>query len=118
MTTPQIANRLVELLRQGEFETIYDELFHPEKVKNIDPQSPHFPEVIGVQAIKEKDEMMMQNIAAIKGMQVGEAITSKDHIALPYQISLDLKDGSSMELDEIIVYQVEEGKIILERFFY
>lgn len=118
MTTKQIAEKLTSLLKEGKFDEVYDTLFDQEKVKHIEPQSPYFPDIKGVKAIKEKDEIMRGNIAEFHSMEVGEAITSKDFIALPYKASFTLKDGNKTELDEIILYQVENGKIILEQFFY
>lgn len=118
MTTTQIAERLVELLKQGQFETIYDELFDAEKVRHIEPQSPHFPEVVGVKAIKEKDAIMTANIASFGGLEVGSPAIASNHFAVPYRASFTLKDGNAVTLDEIIIYQVENGKIVLEQFFY
>lgn len=118
MTTQAVADQLVNLLREGKFEAIYDQLFDKEKVRHIEPQSPYFPDLTGVKAIKEKDAQMGANIESVQSMEVGDAIVSKDHIALTYRISLALKDGSTMSLDEIIVYKVENGKIVLEQFFY
>ena len=118
MNTEQIAEKLTSLLREGKFEEVYDTLFDQEKIKHIEPQSPYFADLTGVKAIKEKDETMQGNIAEFHSMEVGDAITSKDFIALPYKASFTMKDGNKVELDEIIVYQVENGKIILEQFFY
>ena len=118
MSIQTIGNRLVTLLREGKFESIYDELFDAERVRHIEPQSPHFPEVVGVTAIKAKDAAMSEGIAGVNSMTVGDPIFSKDYFAIPYQISLALKDGQEMQLDEIILYQVENGKIVLEQFFY
>ncbi|MDC7998388.1 SnoaL-like domain-containing protein [Gilvibacter sediminis] len=118
MTNQEIANRLGALLREGKFEEIYDTLFDQEKVKHIEPQSTYFSNLTGVKAIKEKDEVMKGNIAEFHSIKVGEAITSKDFIALPYKASFTMKDGNKVALDEIIIYQVENGKIILEQFFY
>ena len=118
MTTQEIENQLVKLLRQGKFEEIYDKLFDTEKVKHIEPQSPHFPELIGVKAIKEKDAIMGGSIESVQSLTVGDPITSANHIAVAYQIAFTLKDGNTGALDEIIIYQVENGKIMLEQFFY
>ena len=118
MTTQQIADRLVALLRAGNFNGVYDELFHPTEVVHDEPQNPHFAHVIGVEAIKAKDEQMQSGIAEFLGMNVGEPAVSRDYFALPYQMKLKLKDGNVLDLDEIIVYQVREGKIVLEKFFY
>ncbi len=118
MSTQEIALQLTSLLREGKFDQVYDSLFDSEKIRHIEPQSEHFSNLTGLAAIKEKDAMMGANIEAVQSLEVGEAIISKNHIALPYKISLKLKDGNVFSLDEIIVYEVENGKIVLEQFFY
>ncbi len=118
MTTNAVAVRLVELLRAGKFEQVYDELFDAERVQHIEPQSEYFAKVVGVPAIKEKDAKMAANIAEFGAMQVGDAIVAGDHFAIPYKMGFTLKDGNAVNLEEIILYQVQEGKIVLEQFFY
>lgn len=118
MTTQQVADRLVDLLRAGNFNAVYDELFHPTEVVHDEPQSPYFAHVVGVEAIKAKDEQMQSGIAEFLGMNVGEPAVSRDYFALPYQMKFKLKDGTVVDLDEIIVYEVRDGKIVLEKFFY
>lgn len=118
MITQQIADRLVALLREGKFNDVYDELFHPTEAVHDEPQSPYFPHVVGVEAIKAKDEQMQAGVAAFLGMNVGEPAVARDYFAIPYQMKLKLKDGNVLDLDEIIVYHVKDGKIVLEKFFY
>ena len=118
MNTQEIAHQLVGHLRAGEFEQIYDQLFDRESVRHLEPQSEHFADLTGVQAIKEKDAMMSANIEAVESLEVGDAIVSQDHIAVPYKISLKMKGDQTFSLDEIIVYAVKDGKIVLEQFFY
>ena len=118
MTTQAIADQLVSLLRNAQFDAIYDQLFDAEKIRHIEPQSAHFPDLTGLQALKDKDALMGANIAGVNSLEIGNPIISKDHIALTYKMSINLKDGNTMEMDEIIVYKVENGKIVLEQFFY
>ena len=117
-TTQQIANGLTRLLREGKFQEVYENYFEPDTVRHIEPQSPHFPELIGVKAIKEKDAVMGGSIESVQSLTVGDPITSASHIAVAYQIVFTLKNGNAGALDEIIIYQVENGKIVLEQFFY
>ncbi len=117
MTHQEVANKLVALLRQGQFETVYDELFHQD-AHHIEPQSAYFADVKGVDAIKAKDAAMGENIAGVEGMEVGDAIIAKDYIAIPYKMTVTLKDGNKWPLDEIIVYKIENSKIVSEQFFY
>lgn len=120
MNSQQIANRLVALLRQGDYFTIYDELFHPTEVEHVEPQAPApaFQHLKGVAAIKAKDEQMGAMIQSISLPKVGEPIVSPNAIALHYQIKGELKDSSALAMDEVIVYELQDGKIVSERFFY
>ncbi len=117
MTNQEVGSRLVSLLRNGKFNEVYDELFHPD-AEHIEPQSEHFAHVKGVAAIKAKDAAMQENIAGVQGMEVGDAIIAKDYIAIPYKMTVELKDGNQWPLDEVIVYKVQNGKILSEQFFY
>ena len=118
MTTQAIADQLVSLLRAGDFNGVYDQLFHPTEVRHVEPQSPYFPELTGVEAIKAKDAQMQAGIAEFKGMEVGEPAVAKDYFSIPYKASFVLQDGTAVDLDEIILYEVRDGKIVLEQFFY
>ncbi|MGD1843249.1 MAG: SnoaL-like domain-containing protein [Thermonemataceae bacterium] len=118
MNTQALADKLTSLLKEGQFETIYNDLFDHEKVAHIEPQSPHFPHLVGVKAIREKDAQMSAQIAEVQELKVGEAIVSKDFFAIPYRISFTTKNSDTVTLDELIVYQVADGKIIAEQFFY
>lgn len=118
MTPQAVADRLVELLRAGQFDAVYTELFHPTDIVHDEPQSEHFPHLIGVEAIREKDAAMQANIARFNGLTVGDAIVAGNHLALPYRAQFTLNDGTEVDLNEIIVYRVHDGKIVLEKFFY
>ncbi|MGD1848716.1 MAG: SnoaL-like domain-containing protein [Salibacteraceae bacterium] len=118
MTTQQIAENVSELLRQGNFEAVYDNYFEAQQVQHIEPQSPFFPNLTGVDSIKAKDAQMQANIASVESLEVGTPIIAKSHFALPYKVKIQMKDGQVMALDEIIVYEIKDGKIILEQFFY
>ncbi|WP_020566793.1 SnoaL-like domain-containing protein [Neolewinella persica] len=118
MTTQQVADRLVALLREAKFNEVYDELFHLTEVVHDEPQSEHFPRVVGVEAIKAKDTQMQAGIAEFLGMEVGEAIVAKNFFSILYKMSVELQDGNVLNLDELIVYEVRDGKVVLEKFFY
>ncbi|WP_430966994.1 SnoaL-like domain-containing protein [Spongiimicrobium sp. 2-473A-2-J] len=117
MTNQEVANRLVVLLREGKFNDVYDELFHPD-AHHIEPQSHYFADVKGVEAIKAKDAAMGEHLAGVEFMDIGNAVVASKHIAIPYKLTANLKDGKQMMLDEIIVYEVADGKILSEQFFY
>lgn len=118
MTTQEIANNVTALLREGKFDEVYERYFDTKNIRHIEPQSPYFPDLTGIKAIKEKDTQMQAGIDSVNEMEVGNPIVAKYHFALPYKMSVNLKEGNKLELDEIIVYEVKDGKITLEQFFY
>ncbi|PIB38652.1 nuclear transport factor 2 family protein [Maribacter sp. 4G9] len=117
MTNQEVANKLVSLLREGKFNEVYDELFHPD-AHHIEPQSEYFADLKGVEAIKAKDAAMSEHLEGVESMEVGDAIIASKHIAIPYKLTAKLKDGNQMSLDELIVYELSDGKILSEQFFY
>lgn len=119
MTTQEIADQLVSKLKAGDFMGAYD-LFDQEKAKHYEPKSPvvSFRNLTGIQAIKEKDQAMASGIAKVSLPEIDQVTVKSNVIALNYKMALELKDGNALNLDEVIVYEVENGKIISENIFY
>ena len=118
MTTVQIASRLHELVKAGDAHTAYQELFAPNAVA-IEPKFPGFERVEGLENITKKVETMIDAIDTIRHRSVSEAIVTGDnHIAMSIEIDATMKDGRPFQLNEIALYEVQDGKIISEQFFY
>ena len=118
MTTQDIATRLHELVQQGDNETAYRELFAEEAVA-IEPKFPGFERVEGLDNIRKKGEALVGNVQEIKSRTVSDAVLVGDrHIALSISLDATLKDGSPFQFSEIVLYEVADGKIVSEQFFY
>lgn len=115
----QIAQRLHELVNTGEYFTAYDELFHPDAVA-IEPQLAEMGlgQVKGLTAIKEKVGTLSQGIDELISREMSEPIISANHIAFTNHVRARMKDGSEFHLNEICLYELQDGKIISEQFFY
>lgn len=120
MTTKDLAQAIIPLLKAGEFDAVYEQYFDTENIHHLEPQSEHFPELKGVAALREKDALIQQNIASFDHLAIGTPTYAQNYFALPYQAAFTTKDGQQIQLDELIVYGVdtERGKIISEQFFY
>lgn len=118
MTVTEIAHSVTALLRAGKFNEVYEQYYDTENIRHIEPKSPFFPDLTGVNALQEKDAKIQPNIASVDALEVGEPIVSKSFFSLTFKMAVTLKDGNRNELDEIIVYEVQNGKIVLEQFFY
>jgi hypothetical protein len=118
MTTPQIAARLAELCRQGQYETAQRELFSDDAV-SIEPHaSPFFDkETKGLQAIIEKGHKFESMVEAVHGGAVSEPLISGNAIVLKQSMDMTMKGRERETMEELCVYQVKDGKIISEQFF-
>lgn len=115
MTTQEIANRLVELCRKGEYETCYKELYNPAIVSVENDGS----SVTGFDGIAQKGKEWNEGIEEFLGSSVGEPVVSGNYFSLPMSMELKYKGApAAVKFEEICVYQVKEGKVVREQFFY
>ena len=117
MTTQEIANRLVELCRAGQYAQAHDELYS-ESAMSIEPVESMASTVDGLEAIKEKTKNFQARIQEIHSSETGDPIVTGKYISMIGKIDATMQDGNKMVIDEICLYKVEDGKIISEQFFY
>ena len=118
MTTQQVATRLVELCRKGEFETAQKELF-AEDVISIEPYAtPEFgKETKGLPAILEKGRKFGSMVEQMHGLTVSDPIVATNSFACTMRMDTTMKGKDRMDMTELCVYQLKDGKIVSEEFF-
>ena len=117
MSTHDIAARLVELCRAGQFEAAQIELFDDEAV-SIEPAGAPQEVTEGLAAIREKGRQFMSGIEAVHGIEVSEPLVAGKFISLSMTLDVTMKGRGRFPMMEICVYEVCEGKIVSEQFFY
>jgi len=117
-TTQQIANRLAQLCRQGEFEAAQRELFAEDAV-SIEPQAtPQFAkETKGLPAIIEKGHQWSSMVEQVHECTASTPLIAGNVIAMKLAMDLTMKGRGRMKMEEMCVYQVKDGKISAEQFF-
>jgi ketosteroid isomerase-like protein len=118
MTIDQIANRLVELCRKGDFETAQKELY-ADDVISIEPYAtPNFEkETKGLPAILEKGKKFDNMVETIHKLEVSDPLLASNSFACTMRMDLTMKDKQHYDMTELCVYQVKDGKIVAEQFF-
>ena len=117
MTTQEIAARLVDLCRQGNWEDAQKELFAKDVV-SIEPYStPAFgKETRGLDAILEKGKKWAAMVAENHTMEVSDPIIAGNSFALTMHMDVTMKEKGRMDMTELCIYKVKDGKIISEEF--
>ncbi|MGI8582656.1 MAG: SnoaL-like domain-containing protein [Chitinophagaceae bacterium] len=118
MTTQEIANRLVELCRQGDFKKAQEELLADDAMSIEQEASPAFEkETKGKQAIKEKGEKWNAMVEEMKSIIVSDPLVAANSFALTMRLNVVMKERGPMDMTELCVYKVKDGKIASEEFF-
>lgn len=118
MTTTEIANRLVEFCNKGDFEAAQKELFANDAI-SIEPNAtPAFEkETKGLDAILEKGRKWSSMVEEYHGMKVSQPLVGENSFAVTMSMNVTMKERGPMDITELCVYNVKDGKIVSEQFF-
>ena len=118
MTTQEIANRLVELCRKGDFDAALKDLFSDD-AKSIEPYAtPAFEkETKGIKAIKEKGEKWNAMVQEVHSITVSDPMVATNAFCCTMRLNVTMKEGGPMDMTELCVYETKDGKIVSEQFF-
>ena len=120
MTTQDIANRLSELFKENKWMEAQEELFSEDAVSIEPANAPTMglASVKGLDKIKEKAEQFNKMVEAVHGGYSSEPIVAGNHIAFAMGMDATFKGKGRQKMDEICVYEVKDGKIVKEQFFF
>ena len=118
LTTHEVADRFDQLAQKEMWFDIQDELF-ADDVKSIDPPgSPYFGYASGKSDVRRKGEEFVKKIEALHGANTSHPIVSGSHFAVGRAVDITVKDLGRIKIDQIMLYEVKDGQIVLEQFFY
>ena len=118
MTTRDIANRLNELFKENKWMEAQDELFSEDAISVEPDHSPGLKIAEGLDAIKKKGRDFNEMVEEVHGGYASEPIVAGNHISVAMGMDATYKGMGRQKMDEIVVYEVKDGKIVKEQFFY
>jgi len=118
MTTEEVAARFNELAQQEKWFEIQDEFF-ADNVRSIDPpHSPYFGYAEGKAAVCKKGEDFVKKIRDFHGAYTTPPIAGGNHFAVGRSMEITAEDFGRIKIDQVMLYEVKDGQIISEQFFY
>lgn len=118
MNTQQVANRLVELCREGKNMQVIDELYADTIVSTEMPWMEGETVTKGIKAVAKKSEDWYENVQEIHSSEISDPIVAGNHFTLKMAFDATFKDRGRQQMEELCVYEVDNGKIVNEQFFY
>ncbi len=118
MTTAEVAARFNELAQQEKWFEIQDEFFSDD-VKSIDPpHSPYMGYAEGKANVRRKGEDFVKTITDFHGATTSAPVVAANHFVVHRQMEITTSDFGRIQMDELMLYEVKNGQIVLEQFFY
>ncbi len=117
MTTQEVADSLVGYCRQGQFTEAINALY-ADTIVSVEPDGAPMKEVKGLEGVKQKTEHFNSMVEEFHGMKVSEPLVADNFFSVRMTMEATFKGGIRNTLDEVCMYEVENGKIVREEFFY
>lgn len=118
MTTQEVANRLVELCREGKYEQVVKELYSPDIV-SVEQEGAPDRIVKGLEGIATKGVKFQEMLETVNSSSISDPIVADNHFSCAMFMNVRMKGVPvDVDMNEICVYTVSEGKVIKEEFFY
>ena len=118
LTTQEVAARFHELAQQEKWFEIQDELF-ADNVRSVDPpDSPYLGYAEGKVPVRKKGEDFVGRIEGFHGASTTEPVVASHHFVVRRKLDVTVKPHGRIQMDELMLYEVQDGQIVLEQFFY
>ena len=118
MTIQEIASRLTDYCREGNYTAAQQELFS-EDAESVEPaHAPGMQSVKGREAIIAKGKQFQSMVEEIHGGSVSDPIVAGNHFVVALVIDATMKGMGRSTMEELCVYEVKDGKVVKEQFFY
>ena len=119
MTTQEIAKRLYELCSSKLFAQAQIDLYSDDSV-SIEPSNPQWglKTVKGKEAVMQKGRAFMTLVTEWNGAFTSQPIVYGSFIFMEMRMDLTLAGLGKISLSEMGKFEVKDGKIISEEFYY
>jgi SnoaL-like protein len=117
MNTEEVAKKLVDYCRKGEWMKAIDDLYSKEIVSVEAREMENMPaEMRGIDQVRGKTEWWEKNME-VHSAKVGGPFVARDTFVV--QFDIDVTDKASkkrMQMSEVGIYKVKDGKVAREEF--
>lgn len=117
MNTQDLAQAFTALLKAGQHEEAAQQ-FNADDIVSREAMDGPMAEVRGTAAVKAKSDWWYANHEIHSAESFGPYVNG-DQFAVRFSMDVTAKEtGQRMQMDEVGLYTVRDGKIVEERFFY
>lgn len=117
MTTKDVANKLVQYCREGKNVDAINELYADNIVSKEMEGAPRNV-TTGKADVLAKTVEWHNSVEEIHSGEISDPLVAGNHFTVTMNMDVTYKKSGRMPMSEIAVFEVKDGKIIAEQFYY
>jgi hypothetical protein len=118
LTPKEVAARFDQLAQQEKWFEIQDELF-ADNVRSVEPPTAkHLATVEGKAAVRKKAEDWIKRVEQLHSSYTTAPVVGGNYFSAGRVLDITVRGLGRIKIDEIMLYEVRDGQIVLEQFFY
>jgi len=117
MNTQEVAQKLVEFCREGKNVDAINELYADNIISLEQPGVP-MERTEGKEGVLGKNYHWFESVSDVHSVEIYDPVVTGNFFATAMDMDVTYKNSGRMQMSEIAVYQVKDGKIVAEQFHY
>lgn len=117
MTIQETAEKFVQHLRDGKFIDAIEDFYADNIVSYEMPGAPQ-EKTEGKAEVKNKSVEWEASVQNINSSEISDPLIAGNFFTVTIKMDVDFRERGQMLFEEIAVYEVKDGKIVSDRFFY
>ncbi|RKE94928.1 nuclear transport factor 2 family protein [Ichthyenterobacterium magnum] len=117
MSTKDVANKWWNMCQQGKNLECVNDLYADNVTSREMPGMPD--EIVsGKQNVWNKNKQWLDNVEEFHAGEISEPAVAGNHFTTKMTFDVTFKDRGRQQMEEVAVFEVKDGKISNEQFFY
>lgn len=118
MTTQEVANKWTQMCQEGKNLDCINELYAEDIVSKEMPGVPYGEVLSGKENVYNKNKEWLGNVQEFHSSEITEPVIAGNHFTTSMKFDITFKDRGRQQMEEVCVFEVNDGKISHEQFFY
>ena len=118
MNTQEVANKWQEMCLNGKNLECIEELYAENIVSKEMPGVPFGEVVSGKKEVFEKSKQWLEDVVEFHSNEISNPVVAGKHFSSKMSFDVTFKSRGRQQMEEVCVFEVQDGKITNEQFFY
>jgi hypothetical protein len=116
MNTKEVAQKWAQMCREGKNLDCITELYAENVVSKEMPGMGD--DIVGKQNVWNKSKQWLESVEDFHASEIGEPIVAGNFFTAKMGFDCTFKERGRQKMEEVCVYEVKDGKIASEQYFY